>query len=60
VTSLTVNRLGEREVAAIIGHLVGNKQLVADVMAEIVERTDGATEPSARIDVSGRSSANRR
>jgi predicted ATPase len=27
-------------VAAIIGHLVGNKQLAADVMAEIVERTD--------------------
>jgi class 3 adenylate cyclase/predicted ATPase len=41
VTSLTLNRLGEREVAAIIGRLVGNKQLPADVMAEIVERTDG-------------------
>ena len=41
VTSLTLNRLGEREVAAIIGHLVGNKQLAADVVAEIVERTDG-------------------
>ena len=41
VTSLTLNRLGEREVAAIIGNLVGNKQLAADVMAEIVERTDG-------------------
>ena len=37
VTSLTLNRLGEREVAAIVGHLVGNKQLAADVMAEIVE-----------------------
>ena len=41
VTSLTLNRLGEREAAAIIGHLVGNKALPADVMAEIVERTDG-------------------
>jgi predicted ATPase len=41
VTSLTLNRLGEREVAAIITLLVGNKQLAADVMAEIVERTDG-------------------
>ena len=41
MTSLTLNRLGERDVAAIIGHLVGNKQLAADVMAEIVERTDG-------------------
>src|SRR5262249_48184726 len=32
VTSLTLNRLGEREVATIIGRLVGNKQLPADVM----------------------------
>ena len=41
VTSLTLNRLGEREVAAIIARLVGNKELPADVLAEIVERTDG-------------------
>jgi class 3 adenylate cyclase len=41
VTSLTLNRLGQREVAAIIARLVGNKELPADVMAEIVERTDG-------------------
>jgi predicted ATPase len=41
VTSLTLNRLGEREAAAIIAHLVGNKALPADVLAEIVERTDG-------------------
>jgi class 3 adenylate cyclase len=42
VTSLTLNRLGEREAAAIIAHLVGNKGLLAaDVIAEIVERTDG-------------------
>jgi class 3 adenylate cyclase/predicted ATPase len=41
VTSLALNRLGERETAAIIAHLVGNKELPADVMAEIVERTDG-------------------
>ena len=41
VTSLALNRLGERETAAIIVHLVGNKELPADVMAEIVERTDG-------------------
>jgi len=40
-TSLTLNRLGEREAAAIIERLVGNKDLPADVMAEIVERTDG-------------------
>ena len=41
VTSLTLNRLGQREVAAIIARLVGNKELPADVMAKIVERTDG-------------------
>jgi class 3 adenylate cyclase/tetratricopeptide (TPR) repeat protein len=41
VTSLTLNRLGEREAAAIITRLVGNKKLPADVLAEIVERTDG-------------------
>jgi predicted ATPase len=41
VVSLTLNRLGEREAAAIIAGLVGNQALPADVMAEIVERTDG-------------------
>ena len=41
VTSFTLNRLGEREAAAIVARLVGNKELPADVMAEIVERTDG-------------------
>jgi len=41
VMSLALNRLGERETAAIIAHLVGNKELPADVMAEIVGRTDG-------------------
>jgi class 3 adenylate cyclase len=41
VTSLTLNRLGEREAAAIIACLAGNKALPADVMVEIVERTDG-------------------
>jgi predicted ATPase len=41
VTSLALNRLGEREAAAIIARIVGNKALPADVTAEIVERTDG-------------------
>ena len=41
VTSLTLNRLGEREAAAIVARLIGDKELPADVMAEIVERTDG-------------------
>ena len=41
VTRLTLNRLGEREVAAMIDGVVGNKELPANVTAEIVERTDG-------------------
>ncbi len=41
VMSLALNRLGERGTAAIIARLVGNKELPPDVMAEIVERTDG-------------------
>jgi predicted ATPase len=41
VTSLALNRLGERETAAIITRLVGNMELPADVVMEIVERTDG-------------------
>jgi class 3 adenylate cyclase/predicted ATPase len=41
VTSLTLNRLGERDAAGIVAHLVGGKVLPSDVLAEIVERTDG-------------------
>jgi class 3 adenylate cyclase len=41
VTSITLNRLGERDAAAIVSGLAGNKELPADVLAEIVERTDG-------------------
>lgn len=41
VMNLTLNRLGERDAAGIIVGLVGNKNLPADVIAEIVERTDG-------------------
>ena len=41
VTSLALNRRGERQTAAIIAHLVGNKELPTNVMAQIVERTDG-------------------
>jgi class 3 adenylate cyclase/tetratricopeptide (TPR) repeat protein len=40
-TSVTLNRLGESEAAAIIARLVGNKDVPADVKAEIVERSDG-------------------
>jgi len=41
VTCLTLNRLEEREAAAIVARLVGQTDLPADVLAEIVERTDG-------------------
>jgi class 3 adenylate cyclase/predicted ATPase len=41
VTSLALNRLGQRDVAAMIAHLVGRKGPAADVLEEIVERTDG-------------------
>ncbi len=41
VTNVTLNRLDEREAAAIIAHLAGIKALPADVLAEIVGRTDG-------------------
>jgi tetratricopeptide (TPR) repeat protein len=41
VTSLTLSRLGEREARAIIAGLAGNRALTADLMAEIVQRTDG-------------------
>src|SRR6476660_6367115 len=38
VTSQAINRLEERETAAVIAHLVGNKELPAGVMTEIMER----------------------
>ena len=41
VTTLTLNRLGQRDATVIIERLVGNRELPADVLAEIVERTDG-------------------
>jgi class 3 adenylate cyclase/tetratricopeptide (TPR) repeat protein len=41
VTSLVLNRLPEHEAAAIIAHVAGNTALPADLIAEIVKRTDG-------------------
>ena len=41
VTSLTLNRLGKLEAAAIVTRIFANKELPADMLAEIVERTDG-------------------
>ena len=41
VTALTLNRLGEREIAAIIDGVTGNKPLPASIRQDIIERTDG-------------------
>ena len=41
VTALTLNRLGEREIASMIDRLTGNKLLPANIRRDIIERTDG-------------------
>ena len=41
VTSLTINRLAEREICAIIDGVIGNKLLPANIRQDIIERTDG-------------------
>jgi len=41
VTSLALNRLGERDGETLVQTLAGNAALAAEVVAEIVERTDG-------------------
>ena len=41
VTFLALNRLGEREIDAMIDRVVGNKLLPASIRQDIVERTDG-------------------
>jgi class 3 adenylate cyclase len=41
VTLLTLNRLGERDVTALVRELAGNAPLGSEVVTEIVERTDG-------------------
>jgi class 3 adenylate cyclase len=41
VMVLTVNRLGEREIAAMIDRVTGNKPLPASIRRDIIERTDG-------------------
>jgi class 3 adenylate cyclase/tetratricopeptide (TPR) repeat protein len=41
VTSLALNRLGERDGEALVQKLAGNAALTPDIVAEIVERTDG-------------------
>ena len=41
VTALTLNRLGDREIAAIIDCVTGNKLLSPSIRRDIIERTDG-------------------
>ena len=41
VTALTLNRLGEREIGAMIDGVIGNKSLSAEIRQDIIERTDG-------------------
>ena len=41
VTALSLNRLGEREIAAMIDRVTGNKLLPESIRQDIVERTDG-------------------
>ena len=41
VTPLTINRLGQREVSAMIDGVVGDKSLAEGVREDIIERTDG-------------------
>jgi class 3 adenylate cyclase/predicted ATPase len=41
VAALTVNRLGEREIIAMIDRVTGNKPLPASIRKDIIERTDG-------------------
>ena len=41
VTTLTLNRLADREVGAMIDGVIGNKALPADIRQDIIERTDG-------------------
>ena len=41
VTILVLNRLDRREGAALVQRVVGNGELPSDVVAEIIERTDG-------------------
>ena len=41
VTALTINRLAERDISAMIDRVVGNNPLPANIRQEIIERTDG-------------------
>jgi predicted ATPase len=41
VTALTINRLAQRDIEAMIDRVVGNKLIPASIRQDIIERTDG-------------------
>jgi class 3 adenylate cyclase/predicted ATPase len=41
MTALTINRLAEREITAMIDRIVGNRLLPASIRQDIIERSDG-------------------
>jgi len=41
LTAVTLNRLGERDIGAIIDGIIGNKLIAVNVRQDIIERTDG-------------------
>jgi len=41
VTTLTINRLGQRDIDAMIDRVIGNKLLPPSIRQDIIERTDG-------------------
>ena len=41
MTALTINRLAQRDIRAMIDGVVGNKLLPANIRQDIIERTDG-------------------
>jgi predicted ATPase len=41
VTALTINRLGQRDIDAMIDRIIGNKLLPSNIRRDIIERTDG-------------------
>src|SRR6476620_11488041 len=41
VTALTINRLGPRDIEAMIGRIVGDELLPANIRQDSIERTDG-------------------
>jgi class 3 adenylate cyclase/predicted ATPase len=41
VTALTLNRLAQREIEAVINNVIGNKPIHVSIRQDIIERTDG-------------------